>query len=300
MKLKLEPGTYVVAVSGGVDSIVLLDMLSRHAQKKERRLKLVVAHFDHGVRPDSDRDKKLVQAYARKYRLPFVHDRGELGEGVSEEVAREARYYFLDLVRRASGARAIITAHHQDDVLETAILNMLRGTGWRGLISLRSHKTIKRPLLDVPKHRLVLYAQILGLKWREDSTNQDLNYLRNYIRHQILPKFSDAQRKVLLAHIQRTHKLHRELEIELANHLHLHPRLDVLDRHWFIMLPHSVAKEVMATWLRKHDIQSISNNKLERLIIAAKTYKKGQMTDVDKEYTLQITRDTLALTRRER
>jgi tRNA(Ile)-lysidine synthetase-like protein len=299
MKLELTPGVYVVAVSGGVDSVVLLDALHRQAQRMNGSLQLIVAHFDHGVRADSDRDRQLVQEYAQKYGHPFVYDRGELGAGVSEEVARQARYDFLHRIQRATKARAIVTAHHQDDVLETAVLNMLRGTGWRGLVSLRSHDTLRRPLLDVPKRRLIFYAQSLGLKWHEDSTNQDMNYLRNYIRHQILPKFSDAQRKVLLTHIQRTHKLRRELETELTNHLHLHPKTDVLDRHWFIMLPHSVAKEVMATWLRRQG-KSISNNKLERLVIAGKTYRNNQVTDVDKHHAMRITRDTLALTRRER
>ena len=300
MKFDFEPGTYVVAISGGVDSMVLLDALYRQSRRTARPLKLIVAHFDHGVRPDSDLDRQLVQKYAHQFGLPFVYDRGALGSGVSEDVARQARYDFLNRVRQVSGARAIITAHHQDDVVETAVLNMLRGTGWRGLVSLRSHDTLRRPLLGVPKSRLLVYARSLGLNWREDSTNQDMNYLRNYIRHQILPKFSGAQRKVLLNHIQRTHKLHAELEIELANHLHIHPKLDELDRQWFIMLPHIVAKEVMAAWLRKHDIRDISNKKLERLVVAAKIYENGRVTDIDKKYVMRVYKGVLALKLRER
>jgi tRNA(Ile)-lysidine synthase len=300
MDFELEPGVYVVAVSGGVDSVVLLDALHRQSRRGVKPLKLIVAHFDHGVRPDSDLDRQLVQDYAHTFGLPFVYDRGALGSGVSEDVARQARYDFLHRVRRASGARAIITAHHQDDVVETAILNMLRGTGWRGLVSLRSHEGLRRPLLGIPKSRLLVYARSLGLDWREDSTNQDLNYLRNYIRQQVVPKFSEAQRKVFLNHIQRTHKLHNELEIELANHLHIHPGVDELDRQWFIMLPHIVAKEVMAAWLRKHDIKDISNKKLERLIVAAKTYENGRMADIDKKYVLRVNKEILALRPRER
>jgi tRNA(Ile)-lysidine synthase len=300
MDFELEPGVYVVAVSGGVDSVVLLDALYRHVRKQDKILKLVVAHFDHGVRQDSDLDRQLVQEYARRYGFPFVYDRGALGPGVSENTARQARYKFLHQVRQASGARAIITAHHQDDVVETAVLNMLRGTGWRGLVSLRSHETLRRPLLGIPKNRLLLYARSLGLSWREDSTNQDMNYLRNYIRQQIMPRFSAAQRKVLLNHILRTHKLHNELEIELANHLHIHPKLDELDRKWFIMLPHTVAKEVMGAWLRKHNVKDLSNKKLERLVVAAKTYKDGQATDVDKTYVLKAAKEVLALKPRER
>ncbi|QQS18837.1 hypothetical protein IPL68_02130 [Candidatus Saccharibacteria bacterium] len=87
-----------------------------------------MAHFDHGIRPDSVEDRKLVQKLAKQYGLPFVYDRAELGAGASEAVAREARYAFLSRVKEAVGADAIITAHHEDDVLETIIINWLRGT----------------------------------------------------------------------------------------------------------------------------------------------------------------------------
>src|SRR5437764_343012 len=128
-----KPGKYVVAVSGGVDSVALLDMLARSDD-----LKLVVAHFDHGIRKDSAKDRKFVEDLAKNYDLPFVYEEGHLGSGTSEAVARGARYDFLHRVKKSHGAQAIITAHHQDDVLETAIINLLRGTGRKGLTSLTS------------------------------------------------------------------------------------------------------------------------------------------------------------------
>lgn len=303
MEFDLEPGTYVVAVSGGVDSMVLLDALARRSpelRSPNPKSRFVVAHFEHGVRKDSDLDRQLVQQQAAEYGFPFVYDRGRLGTNVSEDVARQARYAFLEQVRWASGARAVITAHHQDDVLETAILNMLRGTGWRGLTSLRSRPDVKRPLLEVPKERLLTYARSFGLEWREDTTNQDMTYLRNYIRHKILPQFSVAQRHVLLQHIRHARKVRAQLEAELINHLHLHPKADELDRSWFIQLPHAVAKEVMASWLRITGVQELSNKKLERLITAAKTYLPGRQTDVDKMYVLGVGENVLALKPRER
>jgi tRNA(Ile)-lysidine synthetase-like protein len=277
-----------------------MDALHRHVNRSNIPLKFIVAHFEHGIRPDSDDDRVFVEKRTGEYGLPFVYDRGALEPKASEAMARQARYDFLHRVRRGSGARAIITAHHQDDVLETAIINLLRGTGWRGLASLRSYESIRRPLLNVPKNRLFLYARSLGLPWREDSTNQDISYLRNYIRHRLAPQFSAAQRHEFLQHIQRTHKLHNELEVALVNHLHIHPKIDKLDRHWFIMLPHKVAKEVMAAWLRKHNVQDISNKKLERLVIAAKTYANGQKTDIDKHHVLTTRKELLALEQRER
>src|SRR4051794_16456164 len=131
MKIYVGPGKYVVAVSGGVDSVGLLDLL-----RMDPGVKLTVSHFDHGIRDDSHLDRAHVQALARRYQLPFVYDKGALGPGASEAEARTARYQFLDNVKTKTGAHAIVTAHHQDDVLETAIINLLRGTGRKGLSSL--------------------------------------------------------------------------------------------------------------------------------------------------------------------
>src|SRR5688572_12503510 len=91
MDVQLEPGKYVVAVSGGVDSMVLLDVLTQYPQ-----LELVVAHFEHGIRPDSGKDFRLVKAAAKKYKLPFAAAHGNLGPTVSEATARKARYEFLE------------------------------------------------------------------------------------------------------------------------------------------------------------------------------------------------------------
>ncbi|HTE21777.1 MAG TPA: tRNA lysidine(34) synthetase TilS [Candidatus Limnocylindria bacterium] len=304
MDVDIEPGTYVVAVSGGVDSMALLHLLHHKitlSGVKPWRGKFIVAHFEHGVREDSDEDLRLVQDAARRYGLPFVYDRGYLGSDTSEDAARQARYEFLHGVRKASGARAVITAHHQDDLLETAIHNMLRGTGRRGLVSLRSRPGIHRPLLHMPKADLIAYAKDQGLVWREDSTNMDLRYRRNYIRHKLLPQFEAAHKKEeLLQHIRALYAVHEELETHLINYLHLQPGLDRLDRHSFIMLPHAVAREVLAAWLRRHGVQNLTTRTLERLIVAAKTYNPGAQTDVNNRYTLGVGRKDLALRPRER
>src|SRR5690606_41547248 len=110
------------AVSGGIDSVVLLDMLS-HVPG----LKLVVTHFDHGIRPDSAQDAVFVEELAAHYGLPFETKRVELGTKASEELARRHRYAFLRDVAARYNAK-IITAHHADDVIETVAINHIRGT----------------------------------------------------------------------------------------------------------------------------------------------------------------------------
>src|SRR5690606_36249858 len=117
--VRLEPGHYVVAVSGGVDSMVLLDVLAKK-YKGRGKTALTVAHFDHGIRQDSAYDRQLVSEMAAAYSLPFVFARGELGAGASEAAARAARYEFLREVQKRAGSRGIITAHHHDDAVETA------------------------------------------------------------------------------------------------------------------------------------------------------------------------------------
>lgn len=295
MDIDLPPGKYVVAVSGGIDSVVLLDMLT-----KQPGVKLTVAHFDHGIRPDSHKDLEHVRRLAKSYGLPFVYDHGRLGLGASEAKARHARYEFLHKVRQANGARAIITAHHQDDVLETIILNLLRGTGRRGLHSLKSTDIVKRPLLKVPKSALKAYAMDQGLLWREDSTNADETYLRNYIRKRILPRFGETEREQLLQLAAQAAELNLEIEQQLVNYLHLQPAGTEIDRASFIRLPHSVAREVMALWLRAHTSVELSRQLVERLVAAGKTGRSGTKADIDAGHWLQISRETLALTSRER
>lgn len=296
MDIHLEPGTYVLAVSGGVDSMVLLDLLQKKSLASDvAPWKLIVAHFDHGIRDDSHLDRKIVQDIARQHGLQFIYDEGNLGWKTSEDAARQARYGFLHKVRKASGAKAVVVAHHQDDLLETAIHNMLRGTGRRGLVALRNREHIHRPLLNIPKTDLVAYAKDQGLLWREDSTNSDLRYRRNYIRYKVLTKMSYDKQQELLQHIRNLYSLDIDLENELVNHLHIHPATSELNRHWFIMLPHNVAREVMLAWLRRHGVQDLTKKTIERLITAAKTYPVGKLTDVDKTHAMQVQKSTLAL-----
>lgn len=289
MNINLPAGRYVVAVSGGVDSMVLLDLLV-----KQPGVQLTVAHFEHGIRDDSDQDRVLVQNVAAQHGLPFVYNRGNLGVGTSEARARSARYKFLHTVRLAAGAQAIITAHHQDDMLETAIINMLRGTGRRGLSSLKSQDRMVRPLLLYDKQQIQKYATEHHLQWHEDSTNQDERYLRNYVRKKILNKFSDDQRQQLLVHLNTAQQLNQDLETLLANQLHIQPASHKLDRRWFISLPHEVAKEVMASWLRERGV-SFDRKTLERLLMAAKTYQPQKRTDIAQGYYMLVQSDYLAL-----
>jgi tRNA(Ile)-lysidine synthase len=188
-KVVIPTGRYIVAVSGGVDSVALLDMLSRQSE-----LDLIVAHFDHGIREDSVRDAEFVASLAAKYGLKFETKREELGGSASEELARERRYKFLRSVAGKYNAR-IITAHHADDVIETIAINLLRGTGWRGLAVMDSD--IIRPLTNMTKSEILGYAKQNKLVWQEDITNVDDKYLRNKVRQQTINLDNDTKLQLL-------------------------------------------------------------------------------------------------------
>lgn len=265
----LSPGCYVAAISGGVDSMVLLDLLSKNPQ-----VSICVAHMDHGIRGDSHHDYELVRSAAATYGMPFYGARIALGVGASESIAREMRYGFLrSVVRRVKGG-GILTAHHEDDLVETLALQLLRGTGRKGLTPLAANQ-IFRPLLRVRKGDLMQYAMQSGIVWREDSTNSDVSYARNRLRLGPLSNRSDAHsiKRGEMVSIYST-MTERNNAIDQAMH-----SLDkwILDseaivRWKFAQLPHVVARDYVAHYLRARGVE-FDTRFLEQVTIALKVQK---------------------------
>ncbi|HEX5797477.1 MAG TPA: tRNA lysidine(34) synthetase TilS [Candidatus Saccharimonadales bacterium] len=271
MKLKVTPGKYVAAISGGVDSVVLLDLLNRYL--KDAKQNLVVAHYDHGIRPDSVGDREFVQQIAKDYGLEFYYEDGKLGPNSSEALARRKRYEFLNRIKDKTDADAIVTAHHADDILETMVINVLRGTGRKGLSSLASRPGLARPLLKFSKTDIIGYAHAHGLAWREDETNEDQTYLRNYVRHNVLKHLTEAQKKALLRIYGEAQSRNKEID-GLINDLFF--RQDKMPRSLFNSLEHNLAREVVAGWLRKEKI-SFDKETLDRLVVKLKTVRENKI-----------------------
>jgi tRNA(Ile)-lysidine synthase len=271
--LSLLPGKYIVAVSGGVDSVVLLDLLT-----KEPGLELTVAHVNHGIREDSANDANFVENLAKKYNLAFEKTELNLGTAASEELARQKRYEFLRKQAQKHQARAIITAHHQDDVIETAFINLIRGTGSRGLASLKSNWDVIRPLINLNKRQIYAYAKAKGLSWQEDSTNQDKTLLRNKVRHDLVAKMPETDRQKMLNIISNAHKINDQLEKELNSFMHrgLHKGRPVLSRTWFSYLPHTVATEVVRKLLIDTGATNIDKKTIEIVTVNLKTLPPGK------------------------
>lgn len=255
--------------------MVLLDVLSQlHG------LKLIVAHFDHGIRPDSNEDEELVHQLAEQYGLMYVSQRVELGASASEATARAARYDFLNKVVDECSADKLVTAHHQDDLIETIILNILRGTGRRGLDPLLSNNDILRPLLSYSKRQIIDYAKSRELRWHEDTTNADMKYRRNKIRHEVMPKLLQARPELLKLNTV-AHANNEEIDLllkKLDSYL-LSPNSGLV-RCRFVLLPHKVAAEYMHSWLLSRGVNNIDAHVVNRATIAAKTLARGKKIDL--------------------
>jgi len=182
------PGSAVLAVSGGPDSVALLDLML--AVARERGLSLVVAHADHGIRADSRTVGQSVGELARRSGLPFELGELELGPGATETAARRARYAWLALVQRRHAARYLVTAHHADDQVETILLRVLKGSGPAGLAGMpaRGRGGIVRPLLPFSRAELAVHVAERGLAFHDDPANRDPRHLRSWLRVTLLPQ----------------------------------------------------------------------------------------------------------------
>lgn len=189
-----RPGdTLVVAISGGADSTALLDLL---LHLPGYHLKLIAAHLNHGLRgAESDGDAVFCQQLAARYDIAYetrhvdVRQLAKAQRQGLEDTGRQVRIDFLDEIGKKYAASAVALAHHGDDQAETVLMRLLRGSGLTGLsgIAYRNDRNYVRPLLDISRVDIELYLRERSLLWREDSSNSDTIYLRNRIRHQLLP-----------------------------------------------------------------------------------------------------------------
>lgn len=194
---QLFPGAAVLAgVSGGPDSLCMLDILNR------LEFKIIVAHFDHCLRPDSALDAEKVQQVSGELNLPFILGKEDVKtlaqtERLSpEEAARKARYRFLFEQARKAGAQAVAVAHTADDQVETVLMHLLRGSGLNGLKGMPYRGIVPewdgkiplvRPLLGIWRHEIMEYCRERGLQPQIDPTNQETVFLRNRLRHELIP-----------------------------------------------------------------------------------------------------------------
>lgn len=190
----LVPGDRVIiGLSGGADSVSLLMILSE--LKKELNIELFAVHVHHGLRgKEADRDSAYAQELSENLGVPFVCVHANVAEyarvnGVSEEEAgRHLRYQILEEQRLFRHAAKIAVAHHADDQVETVLYNLFRGSGLKGLGGMRPVRdAVIRPLLSVTRKEILAYLEEKEISYCEDSTNSGTDYIRNRLRHEIIP-----------------------------------------------------------------------------------------------------------------
>ena len=236
----------VLAISGGVDSMVLLDIFADDPEA-------VVAHFNHGTRTSADDDTKFVEQAARTYGIPFYLGSAKLGADVSEADARKARYNFLSQVAKKVDGK-IYTAHHINDLVETVAINIMRGTGWRGLSPFGNENVVRIFLESEPKTRADIdaYAASHDISFRQDPTNVEDKYLRNRVREKV-----GLMSKIELLEVFELYKkqsvLRQEIEQIISSILPVDGRFN---RGIFAELDDCVAVEILRASLARAGISA--------------------------------------------
>lgn len=287
------PGKYLLAVSGGIDSMVLLDLLAGSKHKYQ----LEVGFIDHGWRNVS-KELDLVRRRASEYGLR-LHEASLSLTNQSEAAARHGRYRALEKMRVKCGAQSVITAHHADDQVETVVLNLLRGTGRKGLEGMQPTSKIARPLLNLGRGDIAAYARKYQLEWLEDPSNLDTKYRRNYIRRKLLPKLTISDPKFsqkILDTSKRMAGLNSEIDDELVGYFTVEGDVASFGMDVVMAMRPEVLQEALVLAVRNlHPAVELDASAVERLAIDLKTGHFNRPRQLTKQLFAHRANGTLAI-----
>lgn len=304
----------LLAVSGGIDSMAMLDVLARIAPPM--KISLAIAHFDHGLRGDeSKKDAGFVVDEARKRGLRTYVARGDVARIAAqsklsvEDAARRVRYQFLSRVARKNDYTIVMTAHTANDNAETVVMNLMRGAGVSGLAGIPPTRTLvddvllARPMLGVERHELLTYAEEVELLWREDDTNASTAYTRNRIRHELIPVLAEFNPSIIST-LNSTAAIMRGLEQYLSHAVGLavdkvlggmnEERLELNIAQLKHYLPAIQTEVIQRLASKAFDIPPISYGAIER-ILGLLWKDPGAKTDVGAGIAALRDRDALLL-----
>jgi tRNA(Ile)-lysidine synthase len=221
---------FVLAVSGGMDSMVMLDLFE--SLKEKQGVEFCVANLDHCIREESQSEQQWLKEYCLQKAIPFYSKRVDVlnykiknGAKYSvEEIARDERYQFLNEAKEAFDSNWILTAHHKDDLLETFLIRLLRGTGVNGLDVLnRTDSPFMRPLINFWREEIEEYVKFKELYYFEDESNKDEKYLRNRVRRKLIPfissEFGDVSKTILIRDLTNIKSSGRLIEEYLQQYI---------------------------------------------------------------------------------
>ena len=267
MKAAVVPApeeTYLVAVSGGRDSMALLHWLMASGCRR-----LIVCHLDHGLRETSAQDAEFVAAHAYLLRLPFVTARVEIT--AQEEAARDARYGFLASAAKQHGCARIVLAHHADDQVETFLFNLLRGGP--SAMKRQSTRTVDgipltllRPLLGVWREEIDAYIAQHRVAFREDQSNADTRFTRNRLRHESIPALSAAMGRDVRRAIWRAAEILAAEDEFLAGQPALANPPAELEVAVLAALPLALQRRLVHGWLAARGVASVGFDEVEAVL----------------------------------
>ncbi|MBL7178462.1 MAG: tRNA lysidine(34) synthetase TilS [Desulfobacteraceae bacterium] len=307
----INPGDLlVVAVSGGPDSVSLLDIL--HGLMDDLKIKLVVAHYNHGLRQAEDgSETQFARHLATSMNLPFQTEKASLSiEGSTaslEEKARYARYEFLEKVRDRYHAQKIAVGHNLNDQAETILMRLLRGSGPSGLSGIPPCRdnTIIRPLLEIKRVEIESYLKARGLSYVTDSSNLETRYLRNKIRLELMPLLLEYQPRLIehmgqLAFILRGENEYLELQAEgwVSREAELNRNGDIfIPISSFITLPRPVRNRVTRHLCKKKkSLRRIDHGHIQSVYKLARGNKPQGVLNLPNGLTVKKIYDRLAFT----
>ncbi|WP_424961848.1 tRNA lysidine(34) synthetase TilS [Ekhidna sp.] len=225
----------LLAVSGGLDSMVMADLFLQGGFDFE------IAHCNFGLRgEESDDDEAFVMEWADKNRVNCYVKSFDLGDGSIQLEARNTRYQWFNELLLEHNLNKVATAHHLNDSLETVLINLARGTGIKGISGiLIQNEQVIRPLLFTSKKELHTYAMDMDLDWREDSSNEGVDYDRNLLRHKVIPELEKLNPSLLSTFLNTSERLSFAKEVVAQKvmdvkrqHLNMEGDTRVLNLHW--------------------------------------------------------------------
>ena len=269
----------ILAVSGGIDSMALLAMYA-HAD-------IIVAHVDHGTRKSSAEDADFVCRKCQELGVKFYETRLGLGEGVSEELARKKRYEFIKTIQEKEGG-ILCTAHHLDDVLESIAINLIRGTGWRGLTPFYGDELVRPFIITKMWKRDVLkFTGEQNICFRQDPTNHETNYLRNRVREK-MAALDETTRADIIKLFEKQNELRNKIEklvMELAKQTVVGKNFH--KKEIFLTADEKVALEVLREICLMHG-HSLTRKQLMDFLSAIKTYAPHKKFNLPKNHFVTI------------
>lgn len=252
----------IVGVSGGRDSMALIHAL--HAQRPD--LQIIAAHVNHGLRPSSDEDAEFTRGMMQRWEIPVKVLRPRIPEsGNVEEWGREKRYEFFEKLQKKYKATCILTAHHQDDDFESMLLHTLRGTRVKGLSGMLPKRDfLIRPLLFTPRSEINSYVEALQIPYRDDPTNEDDSYMRNFLRLKIIPVLNHVY-PGLAERWQNQKKYWLELQhlLEASARTFMEEFLDKKEgllRRAYKELPYPIRTTVLELWYQDSTGKRVTDN----------------------------------------